>query len=194
MGQSTWVDENISDVVKHKALLSRCMENIRTNKEKITTLTAERDLATQQLQDKIKQIDLLKEENEKELEGLKFNVESSALSMAETKKQLFEELQNKEAIADQFKKQAEEGETNATMFEEKLNEERTKWEEEEQRWKGERSKWEQDLQIKQTAVEEKERIIEELNRELRISKELTSKDSPSMDKIKEEIQQLEART
>merc|ERR1711962_506699 len=75
------VDENISsDVVKHKALLSRCMENIRTNKEKITTLTAERDLATQQLQDKIKQIDLLKElgkkektlfikeENEKELE------------------------------------------------------------------------------------------------------------------------------
>ncbi|CAL4086312.1 unnamed protein product, partial [Meganyctiphanes norvegica] len=192
------VDEIIeklkSDVSKHKSLLARCMENIRTNKEKMATLTAERDLATQQLQDKIKQIDLLKEENENELAGLRFNVESSALSMAETKKQLFEELQNKEALADCFKKQADEAEGSAAMYEEKWNEERSKWEGEELQWKEERSKWEQDLQSKQTAIEDKERMIEELNRELRISKELASTEGPSMDKIKEEIQQLEART
>merc|ERR1712008_160325 len=99
------------------------------------------------------------------------------LSMAETKKQMFEELQNKEASADCFKKQqADEAESSAAKFEEKWNEERSKWEEEEKRWKEERSKWEQDLQTKQTAIEDKERIIEEVNRELRISKELTSKE------------------
>merc|ERR1711962_913095 len=194
MEQDEIIEKLKGDVVKHKALLSRCMENIRTNKEKITTLTAERDLATQQLQDKIKQIDLLKEENEKELEGLRFNAESSALSMAETKKQLFEELQNKEASVECFKKQAEETENSAAEREEKWALERSKWEEEEQQWKEEKSKWEQDLQTKQTAIEDKERIIEEQTRELRILKESTSKENSSMDQIKGEIQQLEART
>ena len=49
-----------ADVAKHKSLLARCMDNIRGNKERITVLTQERDVATAHLQDKIKQLDIIK--------------------------------------------------------------------------------------------------------------------------------------
>lgn len=51
---------SIGDVAKHKSLLARCMENIRGNKERIATLMQERDLATTQLQEKIRHIEILK--------------------------------------------------------------------------------------------------------------------------------------
>lgn len=50
----------LGDVAKHKSLLARCMDNIRGNKERIVVLTQERDIATNQLQDKIKQLDIMK--------------------------------------------------------------------------------------------------------------------------------------
>lgn len=66
-------------------------------------------------------------------------MESSALSMAETKKQLFEELQVKEAEAERCKK-------SAAALETQLEEERSHWQEQ--------------LQNKQQELEEKEGVIQ----------------------------------
>lgn len=45
---------------KHKALLARCMENIRSNKERIAGLLQERDAAQGLLQEKETSIEMLK--------------------------------------------------------------------------------------------------------------------------------------
>lgn len=66
-------------------------------------------------------------------------MESSALSMAETKKQLFEELQVKEAEAERCQK-------TAAALETQLEEERSHWQEQ--------------LQNKQQELEEKEAVIQ----------------------------------
>lgn len=79
------------------------------------------------------------EEHLKELDSLKASTESSALSMAETKKQLFEELQVKEAEAERYQKMA-------TALETQLEEERSHWEEQ--------------IQNKQQELEEKEAVIQ----------------------------------
>ena len=47
-------------MAKHKSLLARCMDNIRGNKERIVVLTQERDLATQQLQDRLRDVEKIK--------------------------------------------------------------------------------------------------------------------------------------
>lgn len=80
-----------------------------------------------------------KEEHLKELDSLRDSMESSALSMAETKKQLFEELQVKEAEAERCKKVA------ATL---------------ETQLEDERSHWQEQLQNKQLELEEKEAVIQ----------------------------------
>ncbi|XP_071552808.1 uncharacterized protein [Panulirus ornatus] len=165
------------DVAKHKSLLARCMDNIRGNKERIAVLTQERDVATAQLQDKIKQIETLKEEHCKELDSLRSSMESSAISMAETKKQLFEELQAKEAETERCKL------ATATL-ERKLEEEREQWQEE--------------LQIKQQELEEKEATIEELGTNVAAKEDLEEDHESSVAAMKEEVEakihELESRT
>nr|XP_045582291.1 golgin subfamily A member 4-like isoform X1 [Procambarus clarkii] len=164
------------DVVKHKSLLARCMDNIRGNKERIALLTQERDIATAQLQDKLKQIDILKEEHLKELDSLRSSMESSALSMAETKKQLFEELQVKEAETERCKQAT-------ASLEKQLDEERDRWQEE--------------LNIKQQELEEKEVALQELetNSALQDDQEEDAEESVAAMKkeVEAKIHQLEAR-
>ncbi|XP_042206402.1 golgin subfamily A member 4-like [Homarus americanus] len=165
------------DVAKHKSLLARCMDNIRGNKERIALLTQERDIATTQLQDKLKQIDILKEEHVKELDSLRSSMESSALSMAETKKQLFEELQVKEAETERCKQAS-------AAIEKQLEDERDRWQEE--------------LQIKQQELEEKETSLLELGTNIAAQEDDDADREESVAAIKKEVEarihQLEART
>ncbi|XP_045127980.1 golgin subfamily A member 4-like isoform X15 [Portunus trituberculatus] len=176
---SVEVEENgdSPDVSKHKSLLARCMDNIRTNKERIGVLMQERDIATSQLQEKIKQIDILKEDHLKELDSLRASMESSALSMAETKKQLFEELQVKEAEAERCKK-------GAAALETQLEEERSQWQEQ--------------LQNKQQELEEKEAMIQELGTNNTTQEDQEEDTEASVAAIKKEVEakinELETRT
>ena len=47
------------EVSQHKHLLARCMENIRSNKEKLSQLTADRDGLATQLSDRDKEMQQL---------------------------------------------------------------------------------------------------------------------------------------
>ncbi|XP_047736681.1 golgin subfamily A member 4 isoform X2 [Hyalella azteca] len=89
------------EVSQQKQLLARCMENIRNKRDVVAAVTAERNGLAAKLA-------AVQNEHQIELDQLKQTIESSALSMAETKQQLFEELQRKEEQVEELREQCAE--------------------------------------------------------------------------------------
>ncbi|XP_069949061.1 golgin subfamily A member 4 isoform X2 [Cherax quadricarinatus] len=169
------------DVAKHKSLLARCMDNIRGNKERIALLTQERDLATTQLHDKLKLIDLIKEDHVRELESLRTSMESSALSMAETKKQLFEELQAKEAEAERCKQAT-------TTLERQLDEERDRWHHELHSMQQELHSTQQELQATQQELQANQQELLGKEQELHTLQQELQANQQELHTVQQELQ------
>ncbi|KAG1680051.1 Golgin subfamily A member 4 [Nymphon striatum] len=109
---------NLREKVKRlEVLLAKCKETIKNHKERNQNLMADKDQISQEFEKKVQELNFCQEQSKKDLDVMNIKLgemkvriskmakreEEESLSMAETKKQMHEELESKEKLISDLK-------------------------------------------------------------------------------------------